>query len=95
MKIRVDLVASLTHGSDHNPAEKRVCSPKSMANFKTLPGQEGDPYIAEFRALDHSKSKSSQKKSYLLLLTRLQYRRSGWKLTGTDNLRCLTSTKTA
>ncbi|RMY69105.1 hypothetical protein D0863_06673 [Hortaea werneckii] len=40
---------------DHNPAEKRVCSPKSMANFKTLPGQEGDPYIAEFRALDHSK----------------------------------------
>ncbi|KAI7368217.1 hypothetical protein KC354_g2835 [Hortaea werneckii] len=40
---------------DHNPAEQRVCSPKNMARFKALPGQEGDPYIAEFRPLDYSK----------------------------------------
>ncbi|KAI7484353.1 hypothetical protein KC351_g4529 [Hortaea werneckii] len=36
---------------DHNPAEERVCSPKTMANFKALPGQEGEPYVAEFRPL--------------------------------------------
>ncbi|KAI7509887.1 hypothetical protein KC347_g4798 [Hortaea werneckii] len=39
---------------DHNPAEERVCSAKIMATFKALPGQEGDPYIAEFRSLAFS-----------------------------------------
>ncbi|KAI7552346.1 hypothetical protein KC331_g1943 [Hortaea werneckii] len=42
-------------GDDSNPAERRVCSPKSMKRFKALPGQEGDPYIAEFRPLASSK----------------------------------------
>ncbi|KAI7210829.1 hypothetical protein KC333_g8015 [Hortaea werneckii] len=44
-----------TDGVDSNPAERRVCSPKSMKRFKALPGQEGDPYIAEFRPLASSK----------------------------------------
>ncbi|KAI7162389.1 hypothetical protein KC349_g1976 [Hortaea werneckii] len=40
---------------DSNPAEQRVCSPKSMKRFKAIPGQEGDPYIVEFRPLASSK----------------------------------------
>ncbi|KAI6992518.1 hypothetical protein KC332_g3174 [Hortaea werneckii] len=39
---------------DHNPAEKRVYSLKNMDNFRALSGQEGDPYIAEFRPLAFS-----------------------------------------
>ncbi|KAI7230087.1 hypothetical protein KC330_g7127 [Hortaea werneckii] len=40
---------------DSNPAEQRVYSPKSIKRFKAIPGQEGDPYIAEFRLLASSK----------------------------------------
>ncbi|KAI6911654.1 hypothetical protein KC318_g2140 [Hortaea werneckii] len=41
--------------ANSNPAQQKVCSPKSMTRFKALPGQEGDPYIAEFRPLPSSK----------------------------------------
>ncbi|KAI7338810.1 hypothetical protein KC315_g1580 [Hortaea werneckii] len=51
--------ARLIYGSDYNPAEPRVCSPKSMKGFKALAGQEGDPYIAEFRPLISSKRPTS------------------------------------
>ncbi|KAI7463346.1 hypothetical protein KC357_g8246 [Hortaea werneckii] len=51
--------ARLIYGSDYNPAEPRVCSPKSMKGFKALAGQEGDPYIAEFRPLISTKRPTS------------------------------------